>query len=154
MMISCGFPARQIVLYYAPQRAAKNTQTTPSWQGAPLKTETILNEATRIQALRQFEVLDTPPEPALDGLVALAANVCGAPIALLSLVDEDRIWFKARFGFDLASMPREGAICGETIAHGDLLVIDNVAADSRFANAAFVTGEPKVRFYAGAPLIT
>jgi diguanylate cyclase (GGDEF)-like protein/PAS domain S-box-containing protein len=144
--------ANRSILRAATRR--KSIQTTPGKQGAPLKTETILNEATRIQALHQFEVLDTPPEPALDDLVALAANVCGAPIALLSLVDEDRIWFKARFGLDLTSIPREGALCGETIAHGDLLIIEDLRQDARFAKASFVVGEPNIGFYAGAPLTT
>jgi diguanylate cyclase (GGDEF)-like protein/PAS domain S-box-containing protein len=119
-----------------------------------MKTESVLNEATRIQALRQFEILDTPPEPALDDLVTLAANLCGAPIALLSLIDADRIWYKARFGIERESGPRDGAFCDETIKSGDLLVIKDVEADPRFAHRANVDGALDVRFYAGVPLLT
>src|SRR5580700_10227260 len=117
-----------------------------------MKTEIVLNEATRIQALRRFEILDTPPEPALDDLVALAANLCAAPIALLGLIDEDRIWFKARYGLDLASMPRDGGFCTQTMASREMLIINDALADPRFAGASIVQGEPGVRFYAGAPL--
>lgn len=119
-----------------------------------MKTETALNEATRIAALRQFEILDTPPEPALDDLVALAAMVCAAPIAVLCLIDEDRVWFKARFGLAMTSAPRDGAFFAATIESGDLLVIKDALADPHYAGGSLVKDEPNIRFYAGAPLIT
>jgi diguanylate cyclase (GGDEF)-like protein/PAS domain S-box-containing protein len=119
-----------------------------------MKTETVLNEATRIAALRQFEILNTPPEPALDDLVALAANLCAAPIALLSLIDADRIWYKARFGIERDSGPRGGAFCEETIKTGDLMVVNDVQADPRFEGRRNVEGALDVRFYAGVPLLT
>jgi diguanylate cyclase (GGDEF)-like protein/PAS domain S-box-containing protein len=119
-----------------------------------MKTETALNEATRIQALRQFEVLDTPPEPALDDLVALAASICATPIALLALLDSDRIWFKARFGFDAPSIPRGGPMYSVMRDKGDVVVINDTLNDARVSGSRFVTGEPHARFYAGVPLLT
>jgi diguanylate cyclase (GGDEF)-like protein/PAS domain S-box-containing protein len=119
-----------------------------------MKTETVLNEATRIQALRQFEILDTPPEPALDDLVALAANLCGTSYALLSLLDSDRVWYKARYGIERDGSPREGAFCDETIKAGDLMVVNDAHADPRFAGRKNIEGTLDVRFYAGVPLMT
>jgi diguanylate cyclase (GGDEF)-like protein/PAS domain S-box-containing protein len=104
--------------------------------------------------LRQFDILDTPPEPALDDLVALAANLCGTPFALLSLIDANRIWYKARFGVERESSPREGAFCEETIKTGDLMVVNDVHADPRFSRRKDVPGTLDVRFYAGVPLLT
>ena len=119
-----------------------------------MKTETALNEATRILALREFKVLDTQPEPAFDDLVALAAGICATPIALLSLIDEDRIWFKARFGLSHAESPRDGALCAEAIKSRSIFIVSDVLADKRFASTYFARTEPKIRFYAGVPLVT
>ncbi|NTU81662.1 MAG: response regulator, partial [Chloroflexales bacterium] len=113
------------------------------------------HEDARLQALEQFQVLDTSPEQAFDELTQLAAELCGTPIALVSLVDAHRQWFKSRVGLDVAEPPREVAFCAHGIAApDDLFIVPDAAEDPRFAESPLVTGEPHVRFYAGAPLVT
>jgi PAS domain S-box-containing protein len=112
-----------------------------------------LDEALRVEALRQYAVLDTLPEEALDDLTALAAQICGAPIALISLVDEHRQWFKARFGWAMAETPRNISFCGHALHERDLFIVPDATRDKRFAQDPMVTGEPRIRFYAGAPLV-
>jgi PAS domain S-box-containing protein len=112
------------------------------------------NEAARLTALRSLEVLDTAPEAAFDELVALAAHICQTPIALISLVDEGRQWFKAKVGWGCCATPREVSFCAHTILEPDLFVVADAAADPRFADNPLVTSPPGVRFYAGAPLVT
>jgi CheY-like chemotaxis protein len=112
------------------------------------------NEAERLQALSDYGVLDTLPEQAYDDIAGLAALICNAPIALVSLVDDRRQWFKARFGLSAPETPRELAFCAHTIQQGDLLVVPDAAADPRFASNPLVTGDPHIRFYAGVPLTT
>src|ERR1700689_5390865 len=80
-----------------------------------IRAQPTADEARRVDVLRQYAVLDTPPEQALDDLTALAAQICGVPIALISLVDEDRQWFKARIGWDIAETPRDISFCGHTL---------------------------------------
>jgi hypothetical protein len=111
------------------------------------------NEATRLSTLRSCQVLDTPPEPALDGIALLASQLCGAPTALVSLVDESRQWFKARVGLPLTETPRSIAFCAHTIMTDEPFVVSDASADPRFADNPLVTGEPFVRFYAGVPLV-
>jgi len=112
-------------------------------------------EALRLAALRRYEVLDSPPEPEFDEVVSLAADLLRAPIALVSLVDEHRQWSKARFGLDAASVPRAWAFCDHVLgAAGQPLVVPDTAADPRFADNPLVAGGPRIRFYAGAPLVT
>lgn len=113
-----------------------------------------VDEAARVQALRSYDVVDTPPEQAFDDLTALAARICGAPISLLSLLDSHRAWFKSHHGFDLAETPREASFCTYAIGGDELLVVADTLEDERFASNPLVTGEPKARFYAGAPLVT
>jgi PAS domain S-box-containing protein len=111
------------------------------------------NEAARIQILREAEILDTPPEPAYDALVKLAAEVCVVPIALIGLIDDRRQFLKASFGIEMKEMPRDGTFCAHAILHpNDTLVVPDASADARFAESPLVTGSPKIRFYAGAPL--
>jgi len=112
------------------------------------------NEIDRLSALYSLDVLDSQPETDFDDIVALAASVCTAPMALVSLVDADRQWFMARVGTDLTEMPRELSFCAHAILGKDLLVVPDASQDVRFADNPVVSVAGGVRFYAGAPLIT
>jgi len=112
------------------------------------------DEPERLEALHQYDVLDTPPEHAFDDLALLASEICETPISLVSLVDRDRQWFKARVNFDQSETAREVAFCAHAVAGKDLFVVPDAAADRRFANNPLVTGRDGIRFYAGAPLVT
>ena len=112
------------------------------------------NEAERLDALRQTQLLDTLPEEAFDDLTRLAAHLCAVPIAAIFLVDEDRQWFKSRLGLNHCETPRDAAFCGHTILQPDVFVVPDTANDPRFAASPLVTEEPHIRFYAGAPLLT
>lgn len=110
-------------------------------------------EARRLAKLRTFEILHTPPEPAFDRITQLAAAIFRAPIALISLVDKDCQWFKARQGLDVEETTRDVAFCGHAIRTDDVLVVPDATKDPRFQDNPLVTGPPFIRFYAGAPLI-
>ena len=112
------------------------------------------NESHRLQVLWQYEILDTVPEEVFDELADLAALICEAPIALISLVDEDRQWFKARKGTTLKETTRDISFCGHAILGTDVLIVPDATKDNRFKHNPLVTEKPKLRFYAGAPLIT
>lgn len=112
------------------------------------------NEAARLAALRACEILDTPPDASLDDLTRLAARICETPIALISLIDESRQWFKARVGLDVPSTDRDIAFCSHAILEPDLMVVPDALHDERFSRNPLVTGEPHIRMYAGAPLVT
>jgi diguanylate cyclase (GGDEF)-like protein len=112
------------------------------------------NESERLAALHRCEALDTAPEIAFDDLVLLASRVCEAPMAAISLVDEHRQWFKSRVGFAIRQTSRETAFCAHAILQPDLLVVPDALMDERFHDNPLVLGNPHVRFYAGAPLVT
>jgi GAF domain-containing protein len=112
------------------------------------------NESKRLKVLWQYEVLDTVPEEVFDDLTELAARICEAPIALISLVDEKRQWFKAKVGVSISETSRELSFCAYAITQSDLFIVPDATQDKRFANNPLVTADPKIRFYAGAPLIT
>ena len=109
-------------------------------------------EAVRLADLHSYGLLDTPPEPQFDRIVALARVLFDTPIAAISLVDADRQWFKAQEGLDAAETAREISFCSHAMAQGDVFVVSDASIDPRFAEFANVTGEPNIRFYAGAPL--
>ena len=110
------------------------------------------NEAARLETLRQYQILDTDSEETFDDLTRLAAYVCQTPTALISLVDANRQWFKARVGIQARETPRNISFCGHAILHRDCFIIEDALFDERFADNPLVVNEPCVRFYAGMPL--
>jgi diguanylate cyclase (GGDEF)-like protein len=113
------------------------------------------DEQDRLRALRGYEILDTPPEQAFDDLVCLASVICETPISLVSLVDEQRQWFKAQLGLDVPETSREVSFCAHAILEPhDVLIVPDATVDQRFSDNPLVTGDPQIRFYAGAPIAT
>ncbi len=112
------------------------------------------NERQRLKVLWQYDVLDTMPEAVFDELTELAARICGAPIALISLVDKERQWFKSRVGITRSETARNISFCAHAILQPDLFTVPDATLDARFAANPLVKSDPKIRFYAGAPLVT
>ncbi len=113
------------------------------------------DDAKRLDALGVYQIMDTPAEQAYDDVVKLAAAICDVPIALVSLLDTERQWFKAKVGLDASQTPIQDAFCAHTITSDeDVMEVRDALEDPRFAHNALVTGEPGIRFYAGAPLVT
>jgi diguanylate cyclase (GGDEF)-like protein len=110
------------------------------------------NESDRIQELHDLNVLDTPPEERFDRLTRLARRLFDVPIALVSLVDSDRQWFKSHDGIDTTETPREWSFCTHAIADGKMLVVPDALSDDRFRDSPLVTDDPAIRFYAGQPI--
>lgn len=115
----------------------------------------LLDEPARLARLRGYGVLDTPAEQAYDALVELAAFICGTPISAVSFVEADRQWFKASVGLDVAETDRSVSFCAHAMVSGaEVFVVPDATLDPRFCDSELVTGPMRMRFYAGAPLIT
>ena len=116
---------------------------------APLPT----NEAERLAALKEYHILDTGTEQSYEDITILASHICKVPIAMISLVDETRQWFKSRVGLMEQQTSRDAAFCAHAILQNEPLIVRDATKDRRFADSTLVTGEPHIRFYAGFPLI-
>ncbi|MEO7936761.1 MAG: GAF domain-containing sensor histidine kinase [Dokdonella sp.] len=113
-----------------------------------------VNEVARLAALRSYGILDTPIEGAFDDVTRIAALICGAPIAVVNFIDSGRQWFKSEIGLGLREMPLGPSICAHAILQNELFIVGDTTQDSRFSANPLVTGDPGLRFYAGAPLLT
>ena len=112
------------------------------------------NEDQRMKVLADYNILDSLPEQAYDDFAKLASAICGTPIALVTLVDDDRQWFKANVGLDIDETPRSQAFCAHAIMDpASVMTVEDATTDQRFAANPLVTGDPGIRFYAGAPLV-
>jgi GAF domain-containing protein len=113
------------------------------------------HESDRLLALQKANVLDTPPEQVFDSLVQLAQTICDVPIALVSLVDRERQWFKAHVGLDVQETPRDLAFCAHAILTPErMTIVEDAQSDPRFRHSPLVVGPPYIRFYAGAPIVS
>jgi len=111
-------------------------------------------ESRRLSALQSYEILDTPRESTYDDITRIASAICGTPMALISLVETERQWFKSRVGLDVSETHIESSICAHALLETDLLVVPDTSQDSRFSGNPLVIGEPRLKFYAGALLKT
>ena len=112
------------------------------------------NEDERLEALHRYQIVDTAADALFDDLAILASSICNTPVALVTFLDGDRQWFKARVGTEVQEVPRDISFCGYTILSGDLLVVEDAREDERFNQNPLVVNDPNIRFYAGSPLVT
>jgi GAF domain-containing protein len=110
------------------------------------------NESDRLAALHEYRILGTKPEQSYDDITTIASETCRTPIALLSLVDADRQWFKSRVGVDVEETPRDWSFCAHAILNPEPLIVPDAHTDQRFKDNPLVSGEPGIRLYAGFPL--
>ncbi len=112
------------------------------------------SEATRLAALRQYNILDSASEAAFDDVAFLAAQLCDMPLVAVTFLDAERVWFKAQIGLDRQELPRDRSFCSRLLDLPDLFIVPDAATDNRYQAHPLVTGTPNVRFYAGVPLVT
>ncbi len=112
------------------------------------------NEEARLEAVRRYDVLDTPPDGAFDRITAIAARVFGVPISIVSIVDHDRIWFKSHHGIDVEQIDREPGLCASAICHAEPWIVTDASVDVRTIDNPLVAGELGLRFYFAVPLRT
>ena len=112
-----------------------------------------ISESRRLKTLRDYDILDTAAEKVFDDLTRLATAICGTPISLVSLVDDERQWFKSRVGLDAEQTPRDQAFCAHALRDDSSFIVEDATLDERFASNPLVTEDPGIRFYAGMPLI-
>ncbi len=119
-----------------------------------MRAELPADESQRLATLTEYNILDTMPEAAYDDITALVSDICDVPIAAVSLIDDDRQWFKSKVGLNVSETPRDIAFCAHAILGPDVMIVPNASEDLRFAENPLVKNNPKIRFYAGAPLVT
>jgi len=128
---------------------AGESESFPKGEPAPLAP----SESKRLRALHDLDILDTEPEPEFDDVAKLAAIICGTPIGLISFIDTERQWFKAKFGIDVKQTNRDSSLCSHAILHNCVMEVPDARRDVRFKDNPMVMGSPEIRFYAGAPLV-
>lgn len=140
-------------MLFETNRGANDVEVWAQDRDTALKTpDTPRDEQTRLETLRSLSILDTPPEERFDRLTRMAKRLFGVPIALVSLVDENRQWFKSCFGLSVSETPRDFSFCGHAILGNDVFIIPDTLVDERFADNPLVLNDPYIRFYAGCPL--
>jgi len=135
------------------QKAESKGRKLPvSWeQSKPFPVPIPKDESKRVAPLRKYHILDSPAEAQFDALTAMAAQICGTPVALITLIDSDRQWFKSKVGVTISETSRDLAFCAHAIMLREIFVVPDASKDKRFAGNPLVRSDPKIRFYAGMP---